>query len=44
MFRVPLHLSVGVQETVVTATGMAIYPGELGGVKVKNILKVFVGM
>jgi hypothetical protein len=30
------HPSSGVQETVVTSTGIVIYPGELGGVKGKN--------
>jgi hypothetical protein len=36
MFRVLLHPSSGVQETVVTGTGTVIYPGEVGGVKGKN--------
>jgi hypothetical protein len=40
MFRASLHPSSGVQETVVTATGMVIYPGELGSVKVKQRYKV----
>jgi hypothetical protein len=35
-FGCPLHPSSGVQENVVTATGMVISPGELGGVKGKN--------
>jgi hypothetical protein len=36
MFRVSLHPSSGVQETVVAATGIVIYPGELGILKGKN--------
>jgi hypothetical protein len=35
-FGCSLHPSSGVQETVVTATGMVIYPRELGGVMGKN--------
>jgi hypothetical protein len=36
MFWVSLHPSSGVQETVVTATGMVKYPNELEGVEGKN--------
>jgi hypothetical protein len=36
MFRVFLNPSSVVQETVVTATGVVIYPGALGGVQSKN--------
>jgi hypothetical protein len=36
VFRVLLHPSSGVQETVVTATGMVMYPGAFEGLKGKN--------
>jgi hypothetical protein len=40
MFQVFLHPSSGVQKTVVTATGMVICPGELGGGKGKKLKSI----